>query len=58
MHTSRRNFLLKAGIGSAALASIPTIVSSCVAPQNKDNEDENPRVFSRQMMSFYFRAIR
>ncbi len=46
MQTSRRNFLKKAGIGSAALASIPSIVNSCVAPQNKDNEDESTGIFS------------
>ncbi|WP_340114171.1 SGNH/GDSL hydrolase family protein [Maribellus mangrovi] len=35
MNLSRRNFLFKSSAGAAALASIPAIVSSCIANEDK-----------------------
>jgi lysophospholipase L1-like esterase len=40
MNLSRRNFLLKSTAGVAALASIPAIVSSCVAPKKEENKEK------------------
>ncbi len=45
MNFSRRNFLAHSAAGAAALASIPAIVSSCVAPAKKEETSEKYTLF-------------
>ena len=40
MNLSRRNFLTKSAAGAAVLASIPTIVSSCITPEKEEQNDK------------------